>query len=52
LGGRVRVKVVRVNLDERKIDLELVDGGASKSAKPKDAKSQPPPAKKKKRRSR
>jgi ribonuclease R len=28
LGGRVRVKVVRVNLDERKIDLELIDGGA------------------------
>ena len=25
LGDRVRVKVVRVNLDERKIDLELVD---------------------------
>jgi ribonuclease R len=29
LGDRVRVKVVRVNLDERKIDLELV---AAKSA--------------------
>ena len=25
LGDRVRVKVVRVNLDERKIDLELVE---------------------------
>ncbi len=25
LGDRVRVKVVRVNLDERKIDLELID---------------------------
>jgi ribonuclease R len=29
LGGRVRVKVVRVNLDERKIDLELIDGGVA-----------------------
>jgi ribonuclease R len=27
LGQKVRVKVVRVSLDERKIDLELVEGG-------------------------
>jgi ribonuclease R len=38
LGDRVRVKVVRVNLDERKIDLELIDGTA-RNAKPRDGQS-------------
>lgn len=32
LGDSVRVKVVRVNLDERKIDLELIDSRKSSSA--------------------
>ena len=32
LGDPVRVKVVRVNLDERKIDLELIDSRKSSSA--------------------
>jgi ribonuclease R len=36
LGQKVRVKVVRVNLEERKIDFELIDTGSSQShtAKP------------------
>ena len=36
LGQKVRVKVVRVNLEERKIDFELIDKGSSQShtAKP------------------
>ena len=33
LGQTVRVKVVRVNLDERKIDLELVNGQSSSDVK-------------------
>jgi ribonuclease R len=32
LGGVVAVKVARVDLDDRKIDLELVDGGSPKRA--------------------
>lgn len=31
LGQRVKVKVVRVNLEERKIDFELIDKGAKQS---------------------
>ncbi|MDG1693605.1 MAG: ribonuclease R [Porticoccaceae bacterium] len=31
LGQKVRVKVVRVNLEERKIDFELIDKGSSQS---------------------
>jgi ribonuclease R len=36
LGQKVKVKVVRVNLEERKIDFELIDKGSSqsKTAKP------------------
>ncbi len=33
LGDRVRVKIAAVNLDERKIDLELVGGGRKGAAK-------------------
>ncbi|MEP4486914.1 MAG: ribonuclease R [Halioglobus sp.] len=29
LGGKVRVQVARVNLDDKKIDLELLDGGSA-----------------------
>ncbi len=32
LGQRIRVKVVRVSLDERKIDLEIVEQGGKKTA--------------------
>jgi ribonuclease R len=34
LGQKLRVKVVRVNLDERKIDLEPVEGGPREAAPP------------------
>jgi ribonuclease R len=44
LGGRVKVKLVRVNLDERKIDLELVGqpSKASSAVKPAPAESRTP----------
>jgi ribonuclease R len=29
LGGKLRVQVARVDLDDKKIDLEMVDGGGS-----------------------
>jgi ribonuclease R len=41
LGGKVRVQVARVDLDDRKIDLELID-----SAPPKKAKGKKPANKK------
>lgn len=42
LGGSVRVQVARVDLDDRKIDLELIDAGSPKKAKgKKPAKSEP-----------
>jgi ribonuclease R len=34
LGQKIRVKVARVNLDERKIDLEPVEGGPREAAAP------------------
>ncbi|MFT5710609.1 MAG: ribonuclease R [Halioglobus sp.] len=34
LGGSVQVQVARVDLDDKKIDLELVDGDASDNSKP------------------
>ncbi len=34
LGGSVQVQVVRVDLDDKKIDLELIDSASSKKAKP------------------
>ncbi len=34
LGDPVRVKVAQVNLDEAKLDFELVDGGGTRSARP------------------
>lgn len=33
LGGKVRVQVARVDLDDKKIDLELVDGGQPRKSK-------------------
>lgn len=39
LGQPVQVKVVRVGLDERKIDLELVGGGSSESVNRGDSQS-------------
>lgn len=33
LGGKVRVQVARVDLDDRKIDLEMVDAGGSQKKK-------------------
>jgi ribonuclease R len=39
LGDRVRVKLVRVNLDERKIDLELAGNESSSTIKPPAPKS-------------
>jgi ribonuclease R len=35
LGQKVRVKVVRVNLEERKIDFELIDTGSKDTENPK-----------------
>jgi ribonuclease R len=48
LGDGARVRVLRVNLDERKIDLELVhivsrSGGAKLRPSDSSAKIQPPP---------
>jgi len=37
LGQKLRVKVVRVNLDERKIDLEPIEGGPREAAPPRRA---------------
>jgi ribonuclease R len=39
LGQKVKVKVVRVNLEERKIDFELIEKGSSKSVTPKPRRS-------------
>ena len=33
LGGKVRVQVARVNLDDKKIDLELLEGGSTSRKK-------------------
>lgn len=56
LGDAVRVKVVRVNLDERKIDLELIQlkssGSRSSKIQGSDTESRALPSNKKKRRSR
>lgn len=56
LGDAVKVKVVRVNLDERKIDLELLQmkapGQRSSAIQETDTESRPVPSKKKRRRSR
>ena len=48
LGGSVRVQVARVDLDDRKIDLELIDAGSAKKAgsKKSAAKSAKKPTKK------
>jgi ribonuclease R len=35
LGQKVRVQVVRVNLEERKIDFELIDTGSKETKNPK-----------------
>ncbi|TXH05114.1 MAG: ribonuclease R [Nevskiaceae bacterium] len=50
LGDRVRVRVVRVNLDERKIDLELVEKGATASSRPATGDEGGAPRKKRRRR--
>jgi ribonuclease R len=42
MGDRVRVKLVRVNLDERKIDLELLDASAPASSAKSQEKSKGP----------
>ncbi|QFU74648.1 ribonuclease R [Halioglobus maricola] len=48
LGGKVRVQVARVNLDDRKIDLEMIDTKPSKKDKaPKQGRDQKPRGKKK-----
>jgi ribonuclease R len=39
LGDALRVKVVRVNLDDRKLDFELDDSGAKKPASTSTARS-------------
>ena len=41
LAGRVRVKVVRVNLEQAKIDFVLVDGPQPQATSPKDPKKKP-----------
>jgi ribonuclease R len=47
LGGKVRVQVARVDLDDRKIDLELIEAAPPRKAKPKaKAKAKKPAAKK------
>lgn len=43
LGDTVRVKVVKVDLDARKIDFELVEGGARHRRGKKDAAAKPAP---------
>jgi ribonuclease R len=44
LGDKVRVKVVRVNLDERKIDLELIERGGGNGGSGRGQDRKPTPA--------
>lgn len=47
LGDRLEIRVMRVSLDDRKIDFELADAPASSNTKPNSKKAQKPKGKKK-----
>ena len=49
LGDKLKVKVVRVSLDDRKIDFELADGVVGKPDRSRRGQNQKPPARSKQR---